>query len=150
MSSQGSKDRSSHQRISGHSPSGAHHSHGADEHDACAGHEHGAHAHHGESDHAHAGAGESLRDPVCRMKVTSNSNFHGEHGGKEYYFCSDACLTKFQSAPEKYVEAPSSEPAPPAPVGTIYTCPMHPEIRWDHPGQCPKCGMTLEPILPSL
>jgi Cu+-exporting ATPase len=37
-----------------------------------------------------------------------------------------------------------------APLGTIYTCPMHPEIRQDHPGNCPKCGMTLEPIVPSL
>ncbi|WP_302181325.1 copper-translocating P-type ATPase [Paraburkholderia sp. NMBU_R16] len=34
--------------------------------------------------------------------------------------------------------------------GTVYTCPMHPEIRQDHPGQCPKCGMALEPILPSV
>ncbi|MEX3634610.1 heavy metal translocating P-type ATPase [Paraburkholderia sp. BR14320] len=150
--SQGSKDRSYHQRNSGHSSSGAHHSHGADEHDGCTEHEHehGARAHHGDSNHAHTGAVESLRDPVCGMKVTNDSSFHCEHGGKEYYFCSDACLTKFQSVPEKYVEAPSAEPARPAPVGTIYTCPMHPEIRQDHPGQCPKCGMTLEPILPSI
>ena len=35
-------------------------------------------------------------------------------------------------------------------VGIIYTCPMHPEVRQDHPGNCPKCGMTLEPVLPSL
>jgi P-type Cu+ transporter len=34
--------------------------------------------------------------------------------------------------------------------GTLYTCPMHPEIRQDHPGNCPKCGMTLEPVLPEL
>ncbi|RZF24996.1 heavy metal translocating P-type ATPase [Paraburkholderia sp. UYCP14C] len=150
MDSQGSKDRSYQQRNSGHSSSDAHHSHGADEHDACTGHEHGAHVHHGESNHAHTGAGEPLRDPVCGMKVTNDSSFHCEHGGKEYYFCSDACLAKFQAVPEKYVGAPSAEHAPPAPVGTIYTCPMHPEIRQDHPGQCPKCGMTLEPILPSI
>jgi Cu+-exporting ATPase len=36
------------------------------------------------------------------------------------------------------------------PAGTVYTCPMHPEIRQDHPGSCPKCGMTLEPVLPTL
>ena len=42
------------------------------------------------------------------------------------------------------------EAAPPATAGTIYTCPMHPEIRQDHPGNCPKCGMTLEPVLPAL
>ncbi|WP_080401253.1 copper-transporting P-type ATPase [Burkholderia ubonensis] len=52
---------------------------------------------------------------------------------------------QLQPAPGKYVETASAEPAP---EGTIYTCPMHPEIRQDHPGQCPKCGMTLEPILP--
>ena len=44
-----------------------------------------------------------------------------------------------------------SEPtAAEAMAGTIYTCPMHPEIRQDHPGNCPKCGMTLEPVLPAL
>ena len=26
----------------------------------------------------------------------------------------------------------------------IYTCPMHPEVQQDHPGDCPKCGMALE------
>jgi P-type Cu+ transporter len=47
-------------------------------------------------------------------------------------------------------QAPSNKPEAPAPAGTIYTCPMHPEIRQDHPGNCPKCGMTLEPVMPSL
>ena len=41
-------------------------------------------------------------------------------------------------------------PADMSPAGTIYTCPMHPEVRQDHPGNCPKCGMTLEPGLPEL
>ncbi|SCX65709.1 copper-translocating P-type ATPase [Variovorax sp. EL159] len=47
-------------------------------------------------------------------------------------------------------------PVPPQPApadgasGTVYTCPMHPEIRQDHPGNCPKCGMTLEPVMPTL
>jgi P-type Cu+ transporter len=48
---------------------------------------------------------------------------------------------------------PLPRPAAPTtatPAGTIYTCPMHPEIRQDRPGNCPKCGMTLEPLLPSL
>ncbi len=45
------------------------------------------------------------------------------------------------------VPSPAAEVAPP---GTVYTCPMHPEVRQDHPGNCPKCGMTLEPVLPSL
>ncbi|MBT9465868.1 copper-translocating P-type ATPase [Hydrogenophaga sp.] len=34
--------------------------------------------------------------------------------------------------------------------GTVYTCPMHPEIRQDHPGNCPKCGMSLEPVMLAL
>ena len=42
------------------------------------------------------------------------------------------------------------EPAAAAPEGTIYTCPMHPEIRLPAPGNCPICGMTLEPVMPSL
>ena len=36
------------------------------------------------------------------------------------------------------------------PAGTIWTCPMHPQIRQDHPGSCPICGMALEPLEPSL
>jgi len=84
------------------------------------------------------------------MKVTDESRFHSGYHGKQYYFCSDACLTKFQAAPEQYVEPPAVDAAPPAPEGALYTCPMHPEIRQDHPGQCPKCGMTLEPVLPDV
>ncbi|SMF38639.1 Cu+-exporting ATPase [Trinickia caryophylli] len=57
---------------------------------------------------------------------------HGEHGEHEGH------------------DHRSRDSAPPGPAGTIYTCPMHPEIRQDHPGQCPKCGMTLEPMLPSV
>jgi cation transport ATPase len=34
-------------------------------------------------------------------------------------------------------------------AGAVYTCPMHPEIRQPQPGNCPKCGMTLEPVLPA-
>ncbi|RKU04177.1 copper-translocating P-type ATPase [Burkholderia sp. Nafp2/4-1b] len=91
-----------------------------------------------------------MRDPVCGMPVTKTSRFHSEHNGKPYFFCSQACLTKFQAAPSKYVEPSTSESLPTVPDGTIYTCPMHPEIRQDHPGQCPKCGMTLEPVLPTI
>ncbi|OGA99979.1 MAG: copper-translocating P-type ATPase [Burkholderiales bacterium RIFCSPHIGHO2_12_FULL_69_20] len=46
--------------------------------------------------------------------------------------------------------APAADAAAAAAAGTVYTCPMHPEIRQDRPGNCPKCGMTLEPVLPSL
>ncbi|KVT84063.1 copper-transporting ATPase [Burkholderia territorii] len=90
-----------------------------------------------------------LRDPVCGMSVTKTSRFHSEHNGKPYFFCSPACLTKFQAAPSKYIAPSTSESLPSTPDGVIYTCPMHPEIRQDHPGQCPKCGMTLEPVLPT-
>src|SRR5690606_24048812 len=61
-----------------------------------------------------------------------------------YYFCSPGCRTKFAANPEKYL-APADERAPPPPPGTIYTCPMHPEIRQEGPGPCPICGMALEP-----
>jgi Cu+-exporting ATPase len=44
----------------------------------------------------------------------------------------------------------AESPAAAVPDGTVYTCPMHPEVRQDHPGNCPKCGMTLEPVLPTL
>ncbi|WP_175817885.1 heavy metal translocating P-type ATPase [Burkholderia diffusa] len=111
---------------------------------------HAVHDGHGHGD-VHSGSGAALRDPVCGMPVTADSQFRSEHGGRRYFFCSASCQEKFQAAPSKYVE-PSSTNAPveTAPEGTIYTCPMHPEIRQDHPGNCPKCGMTLEPLLPSL
>jgi len=87
------------------------------------------------------------------MAVTELAEHHTEHEGQPYYFCSAKCLAKFSADPSRYLQ-----PAPPAlalapaevPAGSIYTCPMHPEIRQDHPGNCPKCGMTLEPILPDL
>src|SRR5207248_2418684 len=47
-------------------------------------------------------------------------------------------------------EAPARPAEPPAPAGTVYTCPMDPEVVSDHPGSCPKCGMALEPQTPSL
>jgi Cu+-exporting ATPase len=70
------------------------------------------------------------------------------HAGRTYHFCSQGCLNKFEAAPDQYLQP---KPASLAPVedGTIYTCPMHPEIRQDHPGSCPKCGMALEPEIPS-
>ena len=114
---------------------------------------HAGHAHH---DHpAPAGASDSLKDPVCGMTVTASSPHHLEHAGRPYYFCSAKCQAKFAAAPDKFVgsgsPAPLGEPtAPEAAPGTIYTCPMHPEIRQDHPGSCPKCGMALEPELPTL
>jgi Cu+-exporting ATPase len=96
----------------------------------------------------------ALKDPVCGMAVTEQSQHKLQHKDRLYYFCSAKCLGKFTANPQQYVTpAPFDKSASPplaAPVGTIYTCPMHPEIRQDHPGSCPKCGMTLEPELPSL
>ena len=89
-----------------------------------------------------------LVDPVCGMKVTAESKHRHEHEGETYYFCSAGCRTKFAADPAKHL-GPKVEEAP-APAGTIYTCPMHPEVRQDHQGSCPKCGMALEPEMPSL
>ena len=95
--------------------------------------------------------GSQLLDPVCGMQVTEESPHHMEHGGKPFYFCSTKCLDRFRSDPEKYLNpARSEESAAPHEPGTTYTCPMHPEILQDHPGTCPKCGMALEPLMPSL
>ncbi|AFU44854.1 heavy metal translocating P-type ATPase [Acidovorax sp. KKS102] len=89
------------------------------------------------------------------MDVTEQSHHSAEHEGRHYYFCSAKCQTKFVEDPDKYAVTPpgtdkvAREPEATQP-GTIYTCPMHPEVQQDHPGNCPKCGMTLEPMLPTL
>ncbi len=84
-------------------------------------------------------------DPVCGMKVDRATARHFlKADGQKHYFCSESCLNKFQADPEKYRDG---RPAPaPAPKGTKYTCPMHPEIVRDGPGDCPICGMALEPM----
>ena len=100
------------------------------------------------------------------MTVDATSRYRHEHGGQEYRFCSARCLEKFRADPNTYVGKQVAHVHehghPPvqgqdvqlvgsdAPAGTIYTCPMHPEVRQDHPGNCPKCGMALEPELPNL
>jgi Cu+-exporting ATPase len=84
-------------------------------------------------------------DPVCGMKVDPAKSPHRfDHGGRSHYFCSAGCRSKFSSDPEKYLNRSNHEPTA-APAGTIYTCPMHPEIRRAGPGACPICGMALEP-----
>ncbi len=85
------------------------------------------------------------KDPVCGMSVTvSGAQHHIEYSADDYYFCSSHCLDKFKNNPEQFL----GEQAPPEqmPEGTLYTCPMHPEIIQDHFGDCPKCGMALEPM----
>lgn len=93
-----------------------------------------------------------LTDAVCGMKVTENSLHHFEREGEAFYFCSSKCLDAFQHKPEKYLttEETYSDIGEDVAAGTIYTCPMHPEIRQGHPGSCPKCGMALEPLMPTL
>jgi Cu+-exporting ATPase len=113
---------------------------------------HDGHAHHDQPAPMRSGG---LKDPVCGMAVTDQSQHRLEHDGRPYYFCSVKCQAKFGADPARYVEprllGQPADPTPPAaPPGTVYTCPMHPEIRQDHPGNCPKCGMTLEPVLPAL
>ncbi|WP_310386286.1 heavy metal translocating P-type ATPase [Roseateles sp.] len=102
----------------------------------------------------------SLKDPVCGMLVTPQSPHALEHEGTPVYFCSAGCKAKFAADPGKYSVAAAgssgrvlaSSPVVDAPAvpGTIYICPMHPEIRRDRPGACPICGMALEPEMPSL
>lgn len=118
-------------------------------------------------------------DPVCGMSVSSESAHRLVHAGKPYFFCSQGCLGKFRSSPERYLDTAkrreaqpphaqhsqhvhsahrspistetSAQAAPsPAPSGTIYTCPMHPQIRQPEPGDCPICGMALEPLQPAI
>jgi len=82
------------------------------------------------------------------MTVTEQSEHKLTHEGRPYYFCSAKCQGKFAANPLQYLVSTAPEDTAPEPAGTIYTCPMHPEVRQDHPGICPKCGMTLEPIIP--
>ncbi|MFC7516672.1 heavy metal translocating P-type ATPase [Herbaspirillum sp. GCM10030257] len=90
------------------------------------------------------------KDPVCGMKVSANPERTAEYKGTAYHFCSTKCMGKFKANPEAYVNHIKGEPPQAIPEGTVYTCPMHPEIRQPAPGNCPKCGMALEPMMPSL
>lgn len=91
-------------------------------------------------DHTH-----EVTDPVCGMTVDPHHTDHrASHAGKTWYFCSARCQQKFKRDPDAYLQCDDT-PAEPAPPGTIYTCPMHPEIRQEGPGDCPICGMALEP-----
>ncbi len=84
------------------------------------------------------------------MKVTRQSKHHVVHAGSDYFFCSAGCAAKFSADPAKYSD-PRPAPAPEASQpDAIYTCPMHPQIRQVGPGNCPICGMALEPVDPSV
>ncbi len=106
------------------------------------------------------------KDPVCGMSVDPATAKHkAEHAGETVFFCSSRCREKFAAEPAKYLGKPAAVQAAAGPwhgeadghshraqpqgqrpdPGAIYTCPMHPQIRQDHPGACPICGMALEP-----
>jgi len=109
------------------------------------GHHHCGHAH----DEHHSGGTASVRDPVCGMTVDPATSRHRiDTSGETFHFCSDGCRSKFAADPEKYLD--NTEPKAAVPEGTIYTCPMHPQIRQAGPGSCPICGMALEPEMASL
>ena len=104
---------------------------------------------HGTHPPAPAASSTQVVDPVCGMTIDP-ATAAGQHTykGTTYYFCSPGCLAKFEADPEKYLAPPEARAAePPPPPGTMYICPMDPEVRQDHPGACPKCGMALEPDL---
>ena len=100
----------------------------------------------------------NIKDPVCGMNVSETSKFSTTNDKKEYYFCSQNCLNKFERNPSQYLNEEKNhehlehnhleEPHTHKIIkqNIKYTCPMHPEIIRDKPGDCPKCGMALEPM----
>jgi Cu+-exporting ATPase len=103
-----------------------------------------------------------VADPVCGMQVDADAPLHSHYHGTDYRFCSQRCSDAFEADPERYAHRSTRQesdakgaccafPAPSASAvsashGTTYTCPMHPEVRQQAPGACPKCGMALKPV----
>jgi len=96
-------------------------------------------------------------DPVCGMTVDPATSKHSvDHEGRTFWFCCARCREKFIADPAGILTRAAARlsaetdsavrPSPPAPAGSIYTCPMHPEVRQEGPGSCPICGMALEPL----
>ena len=105
--------------------------------------EHGHHHHHASADGA---AQAMVIDPVCGMEVDpATSEYRFDQRGKMFYFCSAQHRDRFAADPVAYLKPVMAASAPPK--GTIFTCPMHPEIRQEGPGICPICGMALEPVM---
>ncbi|WP_206455823.1 heavy metal translocating P-type ATPase [Aurantimonas marina] len=107
-------------------------------------HEPQDHSHH---QHGHASVSpddRTVKDPVCGMTVALDQGKPSrEYSGETYYFCSQKCHDKFAADPESFLSGKPERKE--MPEGTIYTCPMHPEIEQVGPGDCPICGMALEP-----
>src|SRR5581483_11822729 len=100
-----------------------------------------------------------VTDPVCGMQINPETSAgSSQYDGKMYFFCSKTCQEKFEADPARYLNAPAkTDGAPARPTqsqmtaqGNLYTCPMHPEVKNQGPGSCPKCGMALEPAEISL
>ena len=109
------------------------------------GHDHSGHGH----GHYHADGNTKVRDPVCGMSVDPATSQHRfDYRGETFHFCSAGCRTKFAADPRQYLDKTKAKAD--VPEGTIYTCPMHPQIRQIGPGSCPICGMALEPEVASL
>jgi len=99
-----------------------------------------------ESFQNHTDMANYAKDAVCGMLVNPDtSKFQTEYQGRKYFFCSNSCLTKFQDAPELYVKPHVTARQLEKTFAQDYTCPMHPEVIQQTPGDCPICGMDLEP-----
>ncbi|MEF9426032.1 MAG: heavy metal translocating P-type ATPase [Candidatus Mariimomonas ferrooxydans] len=93
-----------------------------------------------------------VKDPVCGMEIEEKDALGmSEYKGKIYYFCSEVCKDKFDKNPSAFIDTGISvSKKKTSGKGEIFTCPMHPEVRQEGPGSCPKCGMALEPVAPSI
>jgi P-type Cu+ transporter len=103
------------------------------------------------ADHEHHTL-EHERDPICGMSVDpATTPHHAEHAGQRYFFCGARCRDRFTAEPDRYLsdDQAGHAAAAPAGAGTLWTCPMHPQIVRDAPGSCPICGMALEPMIPA-
>ena len=108
--------------------------------------------------HGHSSADTAI-DPVCGMSVPKHTAHRATHAGTGYFFCSDGCRRKFETRPEDFISQAEGQgvaghghhpTTAPTAERTIYTCPMHPQIRQVGPGSCPICGMALEPVMPTV
>ena len=94
-------------------------------------------------------AGQMARDPVCGMAVAPDAGHHHTHNGITHFFCSSICRDKFHQNPVQYLGVRDADgTVQKTAAGTVYTCPMHPEVRQEAPDACPICGMALEPEMP--
>jgi len=100
---------------------------------------------HGSLVHTNGHSANTVKDPVCGMNISpEKAAAKYEYKGNTFYFCSNGCTEKFKVEPEKYFKKEEKK-VEPVSSGQKYTCPMHPEVVSDKPGDCPKCGMVLEP-----